>query len=253
MRLLLADPPVHATVPLGGPLDVAALAELYAVPAGADSWLRVNMVTTVDGAAFGADGRSGTINTDADHVVFELLRALSDVVLVGAGTLRIEGYGALGLDPEMAALRARQGRSPDVPLAVVSRAGQLPPSLAQAPPGRVIAVTHAAAPGLSALRATLGADQVVVAGDGAVDLGAALRALAERGLRHVLSEGGPHLLGSFLAAGVVDELDLTWSPVAVAGTAGRIVAGVPVERALAPRALVEHDGTLMGRWLRASP
>ena len=67
------------------------LSELYAAPA--DPWLRVNMVSTVDGAATGDNGTSRSINNAADKVVFDLLRSQADVLVVGAGTLRDEGYG----------------------------------------------------------------------------------------------------------------------------------------------------------------
>jgi riboflavin biosynthesis pyrimidine reductase len=71
-----------------------SVADVYAWPAA--PWLRVNMVSTVDGAAQGADGRSGTINNAVDRLVFDALRVDADVVVVGAGTVRTEGYGPLG-------------------------------------------------------------------------------------------------------------------------------------------------------------
>src|SRR6185436_3478876 len=74
---------------LVGP-DTDDLAELYAAPA--DPWLRVNMVATVDGAATGETGRSGSINNAVDKLVYDQLRALADAIVVGAGTARIEGY-----------------------------------------------------------------------------------------------------------------------------------------------------------------
>ena len=76
-------------------LDTVGLFAAYAAPR--ERWVRCNMVTSLDGAATGADGRSGSINNDADHVVFEVLRALSHVVVVGAGTIRTEGYSALAV------------------------------------------------------------------------------------------------------------------------------------------------------------
>ncbi len=72
-----------------------------------EPWLRANMVTTLDGSATGADGRSGGINTEADHVVFELLRAQSHAVVVGAGTLRDEGYSSLSVDERWRGLCVR--------------------------------------------------------------------------------------------------------------------------------------------------
>jgi riboflavin biosynthesis pyrimidine reductase len=79
-----------------------------------------------------------------------------------------------------------------------------------------------------------------------------LDALAERGLRHVLCEGGPTLLASALAAGVVDELALSLVPTVVGGGGTRITSGAALGGAdgipLEPRLLVEEAGTLMGLW-----
>lgn len=103
---------------LVGP-DTDDLDELYAVPRR--PWLRVNMISTVDGAATGDSGKSGSINNAVDKRVFHLLRAQSDVIVVGAGTARIEGYGP--------AVR---------PLVVVSRQDVAPEGLRDAPPGSVL-------------------------------------------------------------------------------------------------------------------
>src|SRR3954466_1045562 len=92
MHLLLPAPVGPAA---GERLDDDTLARLYAYPLldGGESWLRVNFVSTLDGAATGADGRSGSINTGADREVFALLRALADVGVIGAGTAGGGGYG----------------------------------------------------------------------------------------------------------------------------------------------------------------
>jgi hypothetical protein len=88
-----------------------ALAVLYAHP---ERWTRANMVATLDGASTGGDGLTGSINTEPDHEVYRLLRDLADVVLVGAGTARAEGYRRPGP-------RVRPGRTPCPDVAVVSR------------------------------------------------------------------------------------------------------------------------------------
>lgn len=66
----------------------------YEWPTG--PWLRANMVMTADGSAVGPNGLSGTINNEADHMVFDLLREGADAVIVGAGTVRAEGYVGVG-------------------------------------------------------------------------------------------------------------------------------------------------------------
>lgn len=107
---------------LVGP-DTDDLDELYAVPADRidGPWLRVNMITTLDGAATGDSGRSGSINNAVDQQVFDRLRALADVIVVGGGTARVEGYGPA-----------------DRPIVVVSRSGEVPEGLRGAPPGSVL-------------------------------------------------------------------------------------------------------------------
>jgi riboflavin biosynthesis pyrimidine reductase len=233
MRLLLDSSGSRAP----GELDPSDLADLYAAPAR--RWLRANFVATVDGAATGSDDRSGSINTKADHFVFDLLRRMADVIVVGAGTVRAEGYPSL---------RAQDPTAP--PLVVVSHSGQLPVSVTDGPAGSVFLVTreHADAPALEASRNLIGDEFVLTAGTEAVDLRRMRHMLEDKGFRQILCEGGPTLFGSLLAAAVVDELDLTWSPMLVGGHARAIVSGPPVDLPLSPMLLLEEDGTLLGRW-----
>lgn len=219
---------------LSGPAS-QDLAELYATPADhVGPWLRVNFVSTVDGAAQGEDGRSGGINNAADKVVFDALRAMADVLVVGAGTLRTEGYDATS-----------------IPLVVVSRSGQVPDKLRGAAPGRVLMATTSTAPGLAEARRLLGDDHLLVLGEDEVDLVALKAELAGRGWTEQLSEGGPSLFRAMLAAGVVDELCLTTVPRLIAGGHLRVVAGPAVDVPLELALLLEEQGTLLARWLVA--
>lgn len=216
--------------------------------------VRANMVASVDGAATASDGRSGGLGTDADTRLFGVLRSLADVVLVGAGTVRAEGYRELPVADDLRAARAARGQSPRIELAVVTRRGAVPDDLLAGdhPP---LVVTGAA--GADRARAAVGEDRAVVVPGAddpdAPDLRAAVDALVARGLAHVLAEGGPSLLGDLLAAGTVDELCLTTSPRLVGGDAPRAVVGqAPLDPA--PRARVRHllhdpaDGTLLTCW-----
>ncbi|MBD3783523.1 MAG: dihydrofolate reductase family protein [Micrococcales bacterium] len=242
MRVLLD--PRRPSSP-GARVGAGELAELYAPPRG--RWVRSNMVTTLDGSAVGADGRSGSVNTPADHRVFALLRDHADAVLVGAGTVRDEGY-----------TRVRPTRRSPVAaaLVVVTGSGRVPEGLRTPTEGRgsglLVTCEAAGARALSRARSVLGEESVLVCGDDRVDLAAALDRLAERGLRHVLLEGGPSLLGTALAAGAVDELAVTVAPVVVGGDFPRIVTGpalaAPDGVALRPHLLVEEGGTLLGLW-----
>jgi riboflavin biosynthesis pyrimidine reductase len=207
------------------------LASAYA-PLGTP-WLRVNMVSSVDGAATGDSGKSGSINNAADKVVFDLLRTLADAVVVGAGTLREEGYRPLT----------------DKPLVAVSRRGSVPPRLRDAPAGSVLMATCASAEHLDEARSVLGRDHVIVAGEDSVDLSGVVAALHQRGLTQLLSEGGPTLLAALLAAELVDEIDATVVPRLVGGAGPRIVDGPPVDVPLSLQLLLEEDDTLLARWL----
>ncbi len=206
------------------------LARLYAVPR--TPWLRVNFVSTVDGAATGADGRSGSINNAVDKRVFELLREQCDVVVIGAGTARAEGYRDIGK-----------------PLVIVSRSASVPLQLRDSPPGDVLVATYAASPGLGSARALLGSDHVLVAGKNRVDLLALKAQLAARGWVNQLCEGGPHLFRDLLDEGAADEVDLTVVPLVVGGQYPRISDGSPIDVPLTLHTLVEDQGTLLSRWL----
>lgn len=234
--------------------DERTLSALYAHPlpaAGRAAYVRANMVTTLDGAATGADHVSGSINTAADHRAFEVQRAWADVVLVGAGTARAERYRTLTVAPGLAAARAARGQAPHLELAVVSASGALPAELLSTPrPPLVLTVADRA--GLDRLREIVGPDRVIVAGATTVEPARALAALAERGLVRVLTEGGPHLLAELVEHDVVDELCLTTSPLLVGGPASRVLASEawltpPVEAT--PAHLLHAGGSLLGRWL----
>jgi len=97
----------------GDDLDREALVRLYAYPEPlpAQGWVRANMVASLDGAAHGPDGLSGSISTPSDRRVFSVLRGHADVVVAGAGTVRAEGYSRPTAKPEDAARRRAAGRT----------------------------------------------------------------------------------------------------------------------------------------------
>jgi riboflavin biosynthesis pyrimidine reductase len=219
----------HAERGDSGPAAQAAvmgLADLYAYPAagmGDRPWLRANMVVSADGAASLA-GRSAGLSGPADRLVFSVLRSLADVILVGAGTARVERYRPAAERDIWAALR--DGRELTPPIAVVTRELSLDPDgplLGGTPAGsRTIVLTTAAAPAARRAAAARHAD-VIVAGLDSLTPAAVIGALAERGHRRLLIEGGPSLLAHFTAAGLLDDLCLTVSPLLEGGWAGRIL------------------------------
>lgn len=230
------------------PLDEATLVALYQ-PAGPG--LRMNFVTSVDGAVE-VDGLSRGLQNPADNRVFALLRQYPDALLVGAGTLRQEGYGAVRLDETRRAWRVERGLNPYLRLVVASRRLDLAPThpaLAGAPLRPVI-LTCAAAPPDRRLALESVAD-VLVHGDDEVDLPAALADLRARGMATILSEGGPHLMGALTAADLVDEVCLTVSPLLAGAGAGRITAGDPsAVRDLKVGHILYAEDAILLRYLR---
>jgi riboflavin biosynthesis pyrimidine reductase len=218
---------VRQLLPL--PLDPVDPVSVYGDPPVADGRpsVRLNMIASVDGATAVA-GVSGGLGGPADRRLFSVLRSLADAVLVAAGTVRAENYGPATL-----------------PIAIVSRSCQLDwgsPLFTEAR-FRPVVVTVADAPAANRARAGEVAD-VVLAGTDDVDLRVALAALAERGARSVLAEGGPSLNGQLAAAGLLDELCLTVSPVLVGGDAKRILhgAGAAVSPSLELCSVCEDNG-----------
>lgn len=227
---------VQQLYPPGAAANAVDLEAAYAYPPLADgaTWLRANMVTSLDGAAQGPDGRSATVSSPPDRVVLSLLRRLSDVIVAGAGTVRAENYGPV-----------------DRPIAVVSRSLALDPSapLFTEATHRTIVLTCAAARAdrLAALEEVA---DVVVAGEIELDVPAAVRALAERGLNRILCEGGPQLLAAIVEADALDELCYTMSPAMVGGRSERLLAtpsSVHSEWTLGH--ILEDGGTLLMRWV----
>jgi riboflavin biosynthesis pyrimidine reductase len=248
-RLLLPGPAVVGDLDDDRHEAAQALADLYAYPEPlpVHGWVRANMISTLDGSATGSDGLAGTVGGAADRMVFQVLRGLADVVVVGAGTARAEGYQAAAVQPEFADRRRAAGQQSAPALALVTRSGRLPPAVAEVADSLVLAVTCARGD-VRALRRQLGHDRVVVAGDADVDPVSATAELVARGLPRVLVEGGPSLLGGVLTAGRLDELCMTLSPFLVAGLGPRIILGEGAVVKVRAAHLVECDGVLFGRW-----
>lgn len=236
------------------PADEVDVYAEYAVPdeqLAAGGWhLRLNFVSSADGAVT-QDGVSAGLSTPGDRRVFAALRGLADVILVGAGTVRVEGYGPDRPSDRRRERRRAQGLHEAPAIAVVSGRLDLDPTaeLFSAPDARTIVFTHDGAPA-ERREALARVAEVVSTGADAVDPVAMLRDLAWRGMRRVLCEGGPHLFATLLSAGVVDELCLTLSPLLSGPGAGRIVAGAQLHAPARLRlsGLLEEDDALFLRY-----
>jgi riboflavin-specific deaminase-like protein len=213
--------------------------------ASARPYVMLNMVSSLDGRAT-LDGRSGGLSARADRELFHALRAAVDGVLVGAGTIRAERYGRMIREESVHRERVERGLSAEPLACIVSGRVSLPPELPllACEDARVAVVTasHASLPDVAAHVEYVRAER-----DGALDMPRALAQLRERhGVSTLLCEGGPHLNGELLRAGLVDELFLSLAPLLaggedVGGESLRIVAGAQLSAPIALALLGAHE------------
>ena len=206
---------------------------------GPDTYIRAGFVLSTDGGAVVAGG-SRALSGPADRRVFRTLRAVCDVILVGAGTTRAEDYGTIRLSPEGQRWRAERGLSPLPRVAVVSKSQQVDERVFTG--GRPFVITCGDGSAL-AERA-----DVIVAGRDDVDIACGLDQLAAAGCGRILCEGGPSLLAAVLAAGRLDELCLTSAPTLLGPVAGLLPTAPEQSVDLQLRSLLEEDGVLLARY-----
>lgn len=230
--------------------------DLYQPQAAADGgWVRMNFVESLDGAVT-VDGVSGSLGGHGDVRVFELQRYLADVVLLGAGTVRAEGYGAMVLDPDAETWRTAHGLSPQPVFALVSGSAGLSPDSDVFTEAPVRPIVYVSAEADAARRDALAevADVVISSPPGrrTIDPRQVRSDLVSRGLNRIHGEGGPQIFGAFLRAGAVDEVCLTLAPKFVAGLSGRMATSsdaVLTDMTLA--SILRSDDELLMRYLRA--
>lgn len=236
---------------VAGPLSTADLERLYAYPDPGRPHVAANFVSSADGAVEVA-GTSAGLSTPPDKVVLRLATDLADVVLVGAGTATVEGFTGVKHHERRDDRRRRFGLSAVPVTAVVTGSGRsldpTAPVLTDTLVPTVVFTCASVPADLRARWADAGAD-VVLTGDGQVDLTAALAELGRRGLHRVNCMGGPLLFGSLVEAGLIDELRLTVAPFLVSGEAARVARGAGIDPArLELVSVVTGDDTLLMRY-----
>lgn len=242
----------HSAVQEASALSDESLRDLFAYPDGLQRpWLRANFIASIDGAVT-LEGSGRRLGTDTDRRVFARLREVADVVLVGAATATAKPYVDIQMSEDARVWRMSHGLAPELPVAVVSSRGVVPPHLlnnATVPP----VVLMSAGASAAARRAVDQSGARVKEFDGRLVTSAAIRdALGGLGLHRVLVEGGPTLFSQLVSDNEIDELCLTTSPKMVAGPARRIVDSAShVEISMERRGiLVGGDGTVIVRWAR---
>jgi riboflavin biosynthesis pyrimidine reductase len=250
-----ADPPL-ALLGSVRELDDGELPRLYAYPEQGGTWVRANFIASVDGGAT-ADGKSGVMAGPGDRLIFHQLRELTDIIVVGAGTVRVEGYSGAHLGVAQRQRRQARGQGEVPPLAIVTRSGRLERDMpvftrTEVPP--LLLTCTAAADETRRLLGDL-CEVVDCSGSdpGKVDEAVLLEALGARGMRRILTEGGPTLLGAFIERDMLDELCLTIAPYLVGGLARRIATGPGqlLSRMRCAHILTDDAGYLYTRYVKA--
>ncbi len=232
------------------------LAGLYGYPERDGTWVRANFITSVDGGAT-SGGSSGAMGGPGDRFVFNLLRELADVIVVGAGTVRIEGYSGAQVGVARRQRRQARGQSEVPQLAIVTGSGHLNRDMAvftrtEVQP-LVLTCTAASEQTRRALNGLCDVLDCSGRDPDKIDEAALLSDLAVLAMRRVLTEGGPTLLGSLMQGDMLDELCLTIAPCLVGGQARRIAAGPGqlLTRMRCAHVLTDDAGYLYTRYVRA--
>jgi riboflavin biosynthesis pyrimidine reductase len=204
-----------------------------------------NFVETIDGVVAFGDGTPPSVlsgKSEADRLVMGLLRACAGAIVIGAGTLRQEQkhlwtpeYIFPALAEDYGRLRVALGLAPVPKLVVLTRSGQIATNAAALAGATVFTTT----PGAERLRPSLREDTIIKPIDSnRIDPVDVVDALRRDGHQSILTEGGPHVLGSFLRGGVLDELFLTLSPRIAGRTPGEHRLGLVEDFSLEPDGLI---------------
>ncbi|WP_051324075.1 dihydrofolate reductase family protein [Candidatus Solirubrobacter pratensis] len=203
--------------------DLLREARLGDLAGDARPYLFMNFVESADGRAT-REGSSRELGSEADLEMLLALRTIADAVLVGPGTIRVEGYGRLVGNPQRRERRIAAGQVADPPLVLFSRSFDVPWEAAvfdaSEQPVLIYTAVYGEAPDVPAPVEVVTLDPYSSA--------AALADLRRRGVRALLSEGGPTLFRGLLDQGLVDELFLTLSPELVGGEERRVIGGPPL-------------------------
>jgi 5-amino-6-(5-phosphoribosylamino)uracil reductase len=188
-------------------------------------WVMINFIASADGGT-AIDGKSSRLGDDDDKAVFQALRAVPEVILVGSGTVEAEDYRPVTLDEERRRRRREAGLTEVPVLAIVSGRLSFDPEarVFSDPEHKPIVITGPDAE--PAKLALLGDSAEVVILD-QVTPGAIVDFLGAA--RVILCEGGPTLVGQFVGEHLIDEVHLTLAPTMIAGRSARIAHGAPAD------------------------
>lgn len=188
-------------------------------------WVMVNFISSADGGT-ALHGRSSGLGDEDDKALFQAMRVVADVIMVGSGTVEAEDYRPVTLDDERRERRVAAGLSEVPLLAIVSgRLGFDPEArVFSDPEHRPMVITG---PDAEPAKLALLGDSADVVFLDEVTPTRILERLGAAGI--ILCEGGPTLVGQLVAERTVDELNLTVAPTMISGRSARVAHGPPAE------------------------
>lgn len=209
---------------VSGPIDLLDMVLAEDRTSNDGPWVMFNMVASVDGAT-AVKGGSSALNDEDDKALFSSLRAVPDVILVGAGTVRAENYGPVVLDEDRRVRRVAHGMSPVPRLAIATASLSVEPDMRvfEDPEHKPLIITSRDVP-RDQIEAFADRADVVQLAD--LESASILESLGEPAV--VLCEGGPTLNGQLIADGFIHEMNLTMAPLIVGGESHRIAYGEEV-------------------------
>jgi riboflavin biosynthesis pyrimidine reductase len=188
-------------------------------------WVMVNFISSADGGT-ALHGKSSGLGDEDDKTLFQAMRTVPDVIMVGSGTVEAEDYRPVTLDDERRERRLAAGLSEVPLLAIVSgRLGFDPEArVFSDPEHRPMVITG---PDAEPAKLALLGDSADVVFLDEVTPARILERLGAAGI--ILCEGGPTLVGQLVAEHMVDELNLTVAPIMISGRSARVAHGPPAE------------------------
>jgi riboflavin biosynthesis pyrimidine reductase len=246
--------------PMGSPFDTddgGRLAAFYSYPEPLDRcWVRANMISSLDGGATDA-GKAGGLAGPGDRALFARMRQEADVIVVGASTVRIENYSGAQMSATQRQDRQHRGQAEVPPIAVVTHRADFEHDARFFTRAEVPPLILTCRDTVDDARQRLGAVAEIVDASGVepdrVDIAAVVDILNARGLRRILTEGGPSLLSLFIENELLDELCVTIAPILVGGLAPRIATGSGgvLTRMRRSHLITDDEGYLYTRYVKA--
>ncbi len=177
----------------------------------------VNAATSADGKLSSRRREQIAISGEADFARVDRLRADSDAVVVGVGTVLADDPHLTVKDEQLRAHRRENGRPENPARVVVDSRGRTPTDAAVLDDAATTYLCLSEAASVDRRGALADRAELITAGDERVDLLPAFAALQEAGLERIMVEGGGELIFSLFEAGLVDELRLFVGPRIIGG------------------------------------